>query len=877
MSASQIQAENANFLAALNRGEITLEQYQAAMKFQNQRSQTQPVINEQADASENPYAQGSGSNFTYVNPKLIPRNEKIEQTQRVLEQKQTAQTFMEPSPTVNYDNPTPSAGPHPQRMYTTEEGTKIVTEGQENLKRTALITGSILAAPIIGPSGVLLGAGLGVGVSQGIKAVSGGGFLSGEELFESATTGIIFSGAGKLVTTGLQAIGAGAVVEGVGTGATKIVSGAAGRIGVNTALGAGGSYVLSGGNPEAAIEGAKYGLIFGVGGEVIGAVAARSPVPKYGEVKIPLKSGEEVTYKGLYLSRGSEVTRITGKTLDVPENALISEKYVPKSNIESNVALDVMKQGGYSRETVQNVMDVRTVMRTTQNTKPTTIDEALPTETGTLNAAGVKVVKDYVLSNKGDVKMLYGSYATKPQLAKTFEYSKAGKSALRTPGDIDIQLTTGEAGAIKFASELTTKLKATGADVRVSPEKPTLIEANVGGGKYAHAVDIHFRGEKPVDVLTPTRDVAWGFKFEKPTVQQEGIPTMALNEQGLRKGASILGFKEVPEGMVGPRLRRVKDIPDYFQVQKTLIEKMPARKTVVAREALARSEEYYGVDYTTDIPATPQRVAFNPRAETIAQNIVGVKIQKTAAFTSGSTEKASGTDASLIGKTVQSPSIATKTPIQQSNITYSPITKTQPTTSQPPKTAYPQTNMNNKNYITPYSPATNKSPSNNIVSIEQGYSPSGSTGANRGRTGLALPNQKPIDKKDFISMGKEPYKYNTVDTKDYPSIQFYPAKTKRPIDSTYKIDGAPIPEKYPMPSRSPSPYPSPYPGGYPDRYPTSPYTYSSGKSKKASSPFGSQMGMGTPDLIRSSGGLLKGKRRKEYPVLDAEAVLNKGN
>jgi hypothetical protein len=791
-------------------------------------------------------------------------------------------------------------------MYTTEEGTKIVTEGQENLKRTALLTGSILAAPIIGPSGVLLGAGLGVGVSQGIKAVSGGGFLSGEELFESATTGIIFSGAGKLATTGLQAIGAGAVVEGVGTGATKIVSGAAGRVGVNTALGAGGSYVLSGGNPEAAVEGAKYGLVFGVGGEVIGVVASRAPVPKYGEVKIPLKSGEEVNYKGLYLSRGSEVTRITGKTLDVPENALIARDYVPRSNIESNVALDVMRHGGYTKETVQNVVDVRTVMRTTQNTKPTTIDEALPTETGTLNAAGVKAVKEYVIANKGDVEMLYGSYATKPQLSKSFEYSKAGKSALRTPGDIDIQLTTGEQGAIKFAGELTSKLRASGADVRVSPEKPTLIEANVGGGKYAHAVDIHFMGEKPVDILTPTRDVAWGFKFEKPTVQQEGIPTMALNEQGLRKGASILGFKEVPEGMVGPRLHRVKDIPDYFQVQRTLIEKMPIRKTTGAREALARSEEYYGVDYTTDIPATPQRIAFNPRAEAVANNALGVKVQKTAAFTSGSTlaERTSGVDITAVGNSIQSPSVATRAPIPQSNIIYSPIAKPQPQTIDSPnvmKISYPsspQSNMNSKPLNIQSSPVTIKLPSgtNNAV-LDQGYSPSVSAEAQRGRIGLTIPKFKQEDEQghrmfggipkfkreetpEFFSVGKEPDKYPSQFAGGPTSFDtpYYPARGKKPNMLTGGIPTS-TPEKYPTTSKSPYPSTPYYPGGYPGSYPQhpSPYAYSSSKAKKSSGPFGSQMDSRQPDMFRSSGGLLKAKRRREYPVLDAEALLNRGN
>lgn len=838
MSASQIQAENANFLAALNRGEITLEQYQAAMKFQNQRSQTQPVINEQADASENPYAQGSGSNFTYVNPKLIPRNEKIEQTQRVLEQKQTAQTFMEPSPTVNYDNPTPSPGPHPQRMYTTEEGTKIVTEGQENLKRTALITGSILAAPIIGPSGVLLGAGLGVGVSQGIKAVSGGGFLSGEELFESATTGIIFSGAGKLATTGLQAIGAGAVVEGVGTGATKIVSGAAGRIGVNTALGAGGSYVLSGGNPEAAVEGAKYGLIFGVGGEVIGAVAARSPVPKYGEVKIPLKSGEEVTYKGLYLSRGSEVTRITGKTLDVPENALISEKYVPKSNIESNVALDVMKQGGYSRETVQNVMDVRTVMRTTQNTRPGTINEALPTETGTLNAAGVKAVKEHVITNKGDVEMLYGSYATKPQLAKTFEYSKEGKSALRTPGDIDIQLTTGEAGAIKFTSELTTKLKATGADVRVSPEKPTLIEANVGGGKYAHAVDIHFKGES-ADVLTPTTDVAWGFKFDKPTVKQEGIPTMALNEQGLRKGASILGFKE--DATVGPDTHRVKDVPDYFQVQRTLIEKIPTRKTVKATEALKRSQEYYGVTEISDVPVAPKPVVYRPQTEIAYSKALTIRGQRLAASTP----------------------ITTSTDKPSTTAAYSPAKQTSQMISKAPYNiisyqTYPSSPIASSKYVS--APKSNYDKSYSSTN----YKP--------------LPTSPSLIKYEYTPSPEPTSTYTYTPKPSGPDYPIYPTITRKPPPSkpdptptyTYTYTYTPSP---PSPPSPPSTYTYTPPPTKPD--PTS--YYPTGKSKKSPGyPFGSQSGLGQPDMMRDMGSLSIGKRKKQYPIIDAKTLLNSG-
>jgi hypothetical protein len=482
----------------------------------------------------------------------------------------------------------------------------------------AVVAPAIAPALGLGAGGILVGEAIGIGLNEVpniSKTVQG----QPVDLGDVITAGAIGAAEG-----GVFGLIGGKAINVLGVGGSGVVK-AVGRVGVNTGIGAlaGDVYerITTGKDTGQGLsQGALFGFVFGVGGEVLGNVGGRLnskydvtsrvqqkvPVPKFGDVTIPLENGKVVNYKGFYLSRGSEATKLFGRTTEVPEGTSIAQQYVPKSNIEATVTQDVMKRAGYSPETLQAVNDVRQVMRTTQNIRPKTISDVFPEKTNTLSVEGTNTVKEMILENKGKVDMVYGSYATKPQLSTKFEYMKDNVSALRTPGDIDIQLNTNQQGAEEFTSNLVLKLQAKGEPVRISQERSTLIETDVGNGKFAHSVDIHFKGEQSTDVTNPVTDKAWGFTFSKPSVKIEQLPAMALNEQGLRKGASIMGFKE--DQSLGPKSYRTKDMPDFFQAQRTLLESKSG-KSASSFEALNRAAEYYGVkDTLLEQPETFQYI-----------------------------------------------------------------------------------------------------------------------------------------------------------------------------------------------------------------------------------------------------------------------------
>jgi len=137
--------------------------------------------------------------------------------------------------------------------------------------------------------------------------------------------------------------------------------------------------------------------------------------------------------------------------------------------------------------------------------------------------------------------------------------------------DIDIQLNTDAIEAVSFAKNLESRLKSSGENVRIATDKPTLIESRGLDGEWHHAVDIHFKGEVVDDVMSPTVEGSYGFKFGQKPISIEQVDVMPLSEQGLRKGASSLSWQEKS---INPASHRMKDIPDFFAAQDTLISSM---------------------------------------------------------------------------------------------------------------------------------------------------------------------------------------------------------------------------------------------------------------------------------------------------------------
>jgi hypothetical protein len=587
------------------------------------------------------------------------------------------------------------------------------------------IFGLALVAPYLLPAalgvttaGLLGAAAINVGIGEGFNIAMGGKPLTLTEIRNQALFGEVF------------AIGGSAVMRSVGTVVPRVVESSVGRATINAIMGGGAGYVLSGGDIKSTAEGAVFGAAFSLGGEAIG----RLPRFGIGSVEVPLESGEVIKWRGLYLESGENAKPILGLMGEVPEKAVISGHgptgeaagYMPETPIESAVTMKIMEKAGYPTEIISDVKDIRGLMGETQNIKSRFIQDILPQETGTLSAEGVATLKEFVIQNQGDVQSVYGSFATRNQLIEDVNYSFEGKTALRVPGDIDIQMKVGAEDTAKFAQRLVDVLSKT-SEVRISSESPTLIEAKVGGknlggeitlyhgtssetlktilkeginpnsyftddvniaadfsmtknlemastepavvkirvtrseldsfilgeknievgqeyinkegispekinivkfnetgepintelttqngGMWAHAVDIHALGEPSPDVLSPETGMRWGFKLNKPTVKIEEINVMGAGEQGLRKGSSILGFTEDRELML-PVEHRMKDVPDFFQIQKTLLESSNNPLTKIKGEVkMSRLMERYGI---TDLNAEPLPLEYTFRSD----------------------------------------------------------------------------------------------------------------------------------------------------------------------------------------------------------------------------------------------------------------------
>lgn len=120
--------------------------------------------------------------------------------------------------------------------------------------------------------------------------------------------------------------------------------------------------------------------------------------------------------------------------------------------------------------------------------------------TKTLDEQCVTIVLRFLSEEKDCVGMFFGSFAamisTMPELR-------------RLPGDIDVQLTTGKEETILIVRELHARLKEIDKTLRVDPNKPTIIETDKNG-RWERAVDIHYAGEPPEDVLSPLAPIPFG-------------------------------------------------------------------------------------------------------------------------------------------------------------------------------------------------------------------------------------------------------------------------------------------------------------------------------------------------------------------------------
>jgi hypothetical protein len=134
----------------------------------------------------------------------------------------------------------------------------------------------------------------------------------------------------------------------------------------------------------------------------------------------------------------------------------------------------------------------------------------LPMKTKTLDEECVRIVLRFLnVEKKGCIEVLFGSFSLMAQVMPELR---------RIPGDIDIQLRVGKQEAIRIVNELFARLEKLDKTLRINPEKPAIIETNKNG-KWERAVDIHYMGEPPEDVLSPLAPL----NFKKERTQEQKL------------------------------------------------------------------------------------------------------------------------------------------------------------------------------------------------------------------------------------------------------------------------------------------------------------------------------------------------------------------
>lgn len=294
---AQIQQQNEVARQALASGKITPQQYQTFMNYQNQQlsqqtgnAYTTTPVYQSTHSVDNPLQKTASNPVGFITTE------------------QTPQTIApQPLPPSNPNSPLQQGigGSNTDIFKLTSglPGQQPVINTQEKAT-TALEVIGIVAAPVVAPAlgvgsaiSVLAGEGISVGVSQGFKAVQGGGLLTPQEALESAAIGGAFSVVGGGTNKALGLAGSG-------------VKASLGRVGTSTLLGASGGTVLEFASTgkvtgQGATQGAVFGAAFGLVGEV-----SRPVISRVANKLLPNRVSAE-SYKVTRVTGASEIEKIT--------------------------------------------------------------------------------------------------------------------------------------------------------------------------------------------------------------------------------------------------------------------------------------------------------------------------------------------------------------------------------------------------------------------------------------------------------------------------------------------------------------------------------------------------------------------------------------
>jgi len=329
----QLLNERATFESAYQAKKINQTDYNSVMQF-NQQQLSQQGYTVKANYTPAPRP---SPDFVGPMPSTISSFEATSQTQTTkttnqpsaLDQaKQQANTlgdFRLRANTRQGTSPTgPTIGQITQNLNKEDKAAFEQWQAEKPVKamvNLGLFVGAGAVAPVLGPVGAVQAVGLGLGIGQGAKTVStamqGGdirnSLLTPQEALEAAETGILFTGLSKGVMTGLTTLAPKSIAQ---TVANQGAKGVFARAAVNAGIGGVASYGLSGGKPEAFVQGAAFGGAFSLGGEALGAGAAKinakyNIAPRIFGVKAQELVGVSEIEKQVLMGKEIKITRLT--------------------------------------------------------------------------------------------------------------------------------------------------------------------------------------------------------------------------------------------------------------------------------------------------------------------------------------------------------------------------------------------------------------------------------------------------------------------------------------------------------------------------------------------------------------------------------------
>jgi hypothetical protein len=327
----QLLNERATFESAYQAKQIKPEGYNTAMQYNTQQLSQQGY---DVKANYSPAPRPS-QDFVGPMPPVISSFEATSQTQPTQQQsgaldqaKQQATTLGDFRLRANTRQGTSPTGPTMNQITANlnkeDKASFEQWQAEKPVKamvNLGLFVGAGAVAPVLGPVGAVQAVGLGLGIGQGAKTVSiamqGGdirnSLLTPQEALEAAETGILFTGLSKGVMTGLTTLAPKSIAQTVSNQGAK---GVFARAAVNAGIGGVASYGLSGGKPEAFVQGAAFGGAFSLGGEALGAGAAKinakyNIAPRIFGVKAQELVGVSEIEKQVLMGKEIKITRLT--------------------------------------------------------------------------------------------------------------------------------------------------------------------------------------------------------------------------------------------------------------------------------------------------------------------------------------------------------------------------------------------------------------------------------------------------------------------------------------------------------------------------------------------------------------------------------------